>query len=411
MTAHDSCPGHHGRRDFLKSALWTGLGGIALLNVPFGVREALARDAGARWDRTLVVLHLGGGNDGLNTVIPYADPEYRRARPRLALPNDQILQLSGSLGLHNALEPLRALWNNGTGDLGIMLGLGYPRQNRSHFRSAEIWETGSEAEEVLNHGWLGRLFTVAQPPATLPADGVILSGSTQALAAPNITRIVLPSWGDLGTAKLVARVDPAKQTAAVGHTMRTQADLEAAAVAFKGLSKVALPVTFPESSVGRSFAKAAQVILSGKQVPVITLAQGGYDTHAQQANTHRILLRDLAAALTAFRECMIKAGKWNSVAVMTYAEFGRRKGENGSGGTDHGTSAVHFLMGGGVKGGFHGQQPSLTNDLEGGDPRFTTDFRRVYTSVAREFWGMSASTATSAIGSHQPLGLFKSTGV
>lgn len=397
---------HLSRRGLLRGAYWSSVGGLSLLALPASFRSALAADAGARWNRTLVAMHFGGGNDGLNTVIPYADPIYRRLRPQLALPAAQILNLTPALGLHSGLAPLRDLWRDGDGDLAIALGVGYPRQNRSHFRSIDIWETASDSEQVLTDGWIGRLFNVADSPSALAADGVVLSGSGQSLTHPSTKRVSLPSTGDLTAANLVARVTPESQTAAIGQVMRTQADLVAAATTFRGVNATVLPVTFPNTAIGRLLAQTARIIVSGKAVPVIMLSQGSYDTHAGQLTAQRTLLTELAAALAAFRTCMIQTGKWNDVAFMTFAEFGRRAAENGSQGTDHGSASCHFLMGGAVRGGFYGQQPSLA-DLDGGDLRFNLDFRRIYSSVAREYWGMSAATARSAIGDFAPLNLFR----
>ncbi|HYC04079.1 MAG TPA: DUF1501 domain-containing protein [Azospirillaceae bacterium] len=398
---------HPSRRDLLRGAFWTGVGGVAALTLPPGL--ALAADTGVRWDRTLVAFHFGGGNDGLNTVVPYADPAYARLRPRIAIPRDQVVPLTEQLGLHPALAPLREAWNDGRGDLAIGLGVGYPRQNRSHFRSIEIWETGSESEQVLTDGWIGRLFDRADPPAALAADGVILSGSGLSVMAPGTRRIALPASGDLSTPDLVARIDPAAQAASLGHVMRTQADLAQAAATFRGVNATPLPVAFPQTAIGRLLEQSARIIVAGKPVPVIMISQGSYDTHAGQLDPHRRLLGELAAGLVAFRNCLMLAGKWDSVTFMSFAEFGRRAAENGSQGTDHGAASCHFLMGGGVRGGFFGQQPSLT-DLEGGDLRHSVDFRRIYASVAREFWAMPAATAEAAIGAFAPLDLYRAGG-
>lgn len=356
--------------------------------------------------RILLLVELKGGNDGLNTVIPYADPEYRRLRPQIAIDASQMDPLTPQLALNRALAPLRDLWKDGGGDLAIGLGVGYPQQNRSHFRSIEIWETASDSAATLSDGWIARLFADAPVPATYPADGVVLAGSGLPLQAPGVRRVNLPSSGDLATPNLVLASTQPVAPAALGHVVRTQKDLSTAAAAFKGVNATKLPTTFPTTGIGNLMAQAAKIIVSGKQVPIIMASHGSYDTHSGQVGTQNRLLGDLSAALAAFRDCLIKAGKWDNAAVMTYAEFGRRAAQNGSQGTDHGSASCHFVLGGQVKGGFYGTQPSLTQ-LEQGDPKYNLDFRSIYASLAREFWGVSAATSTAAIGQFQPLSLFK----
>lgn len=395
------------RRQLLSRAAWTSFGGLSLLTLPAPLARALAAtDPAARWDRTLVAIHLAGGNDGLNTIIPHADPEYRKLRPQIAIAASALDPLTPQLAMNRVMSPLRDLWKDGGGDLAIGLGVGYPQQNRSHFRSIEIWETASDSATTLSDGWIARLFAGAPVPSTYPADGVVLAGSGLPLQAAGVRRVNLPSSGDLATPDLVQVSKQAVTPASLAHVVRIQNDLAAATAAFKGVNATKLPTTFPTTSIGNLMAQAAKIIIAGKQVPVIMASHGSYDTHSGQVGTQNRLLGELSAALAAFRDCLIKAGKWDNAAVMTYAEFGRRAAENGSQGTDHGSASCHFVMGGQVKGGFYGTQPSLTQ-LEQGDPKYNLDFRSLYASVAREFWGVSAATATAAIGQFQPLSLFK----
>jgi uncharacterized protein (DUF1501 family) len=380
------------RRTLLTAAAASPLAG---LRVPFaGAAEA---------PRVLVLVELNGGNDGLNTVIPYADPAYARARPGLAVPRDQVLPLDERLGLHPALAPLLPAWR--AGELGIALGVGYPRPNRSHFRSIEIWNSASEAAEALQDGWLHRVLSEAGTPAGFAAQGIVLGGPEGPLAGSALSPVVLRDPRQLHeAAELPGTGAAGAANPALAHILATRARLQGAAREIERRLRAgpALTTVFPKGELGGQLRQAALLIAAGVEASVFKLQHSGYDTHAQQAARHAALLAELAAGLAAFRLALREAGAWRRTLVATYAEFGRRVAENASGGSDHGSAAAHVLLGGRLRGGLLGEQPPL-DDLEAGDLRHRLDFRRLYASLAGDWLGLPPAPAS--LGRHKPLAL------
>ena len=353
--------------------------------------------------RVLVLVELNGGNDGLNTVVPYADPAYARARPKLAVPRDQVLQLDERLGLHPALAPLLPVWQ--AGELGIALGVGYARPNRSHFRSIEIWDSASAAEESLQDGWLHRVITEAGMPPGFAAQGIVLGGPEGPLAGSALSPVVLRDPRQLHEAAQLPGGDAAgPANPALAHILATRARMQGAAREIERRLRTGpeLTTAFPKGDLGRQLRRAAALIAAGVEASVFKLQHSGYDTHAQQAARHAALLAELAEGLAAFRLALLEAGAWRRTLVATYAEFGRRAAENASGGSDHGTAAPQLLLGGRLRGGLIGEQPPL-DDLEGGDLRHRLDFRRLYASLAGDWLGLPPAPAS--LGRHQPLPL------
>jgi uncharacterized protein (DUF1501 family) len=382
------------RRRLLATATTLPLAGL----VPAG---ALARSALA--PRVLVLLELNGGNDGLNSVVPYAAPAYAAARPSLAVPRDRVLQLDARLGLHPALAPLMPLWQ--AREMTLALGVGYARPNRSHFRSIEIWNSASSAGETLQEGWLHRVVTETGSHPDFVPQGIVLGGPEGPLAGPAMTTVVLRDPRRLRQA--AALLDGRNATLAnpaLTHILAERSRMQSAAQDIARCLKDAPPLTtaFPKTALGRQLQQAASLISAGAPASVLKVQHSGYDTHARQAGAHAALLGELAAGLAAFRAALIETGAWRRTLVMTYAEFGRRVAENASGGSDHGTAAPHFLLGGRLQGGFLGEQPSL-NDLEGGDLKPRLDFRRLYAAVARDWLGLPPAPAS--LGHHAPLPL------
>ena len=370
-------------RSFTRRQLLAG--GLAVAAAPLA--PALPAAAAGRDQRILVLLELNGGNDSLNSVVPYADPAYRRARSSLAVPRDQVLQLDERLGLNRALEPLMPAWQ--ADELAIVLGVGYPRPNRSHFRSIEIWNSASDSETLETEGWVSRVMATSRA-STTGVDGIVLGGPSGPLAGPAIKSVVMRQPERfLRRAQAVGQSDAVADNPALRHILQVRSEIHTGAQEIEArLAGTPSPGgEFPRGPLGRQFATAARLILAGVPLRVIKLAQGGYDTHAGQAGRHRALLADLGKTLAAFRSALQKGGAWDRVLVMSYAEFGRRVAQNASGGTDHGTAAAHLLLGGKVRGGLHGQHPSLT-DLEGGDLRHTLDFRQLYASAAHDWLGL-----------------------
>lgn len=366
------------RRDFLKSALALGLAGLS---------PALYPAAGNR--RHLLLIELKGGNDGLNTLVPYSDPVYHRLRPRLAIPREKVLQLTPGAGFHPALEPLMKPWQ--AGELAVVQGLGYPNPNRSHFRSIEIWETGSDAQEYLDSGWLARLLGNGGGRSGV-VDGVALGrGGAGPLMGGGINSLVMDDpEGFLKRAARLAASSAASDNPALKHLLDVERDLKSGSVKLaQGLPRADALGEFPKHRLGRDLKNAARLFSGGNPPRVIKLSHGSFDTHANQAGRHQRLLSQLAEGVAAFRAAMKANGLWDNTLVMTYSEFGRRVKENASGGTDHGTAAPHLLLGGRVAGGLYGEAPDL-NRLDKNDLRFTTDYRRLYATVAEAWFGMGA---------------------
>ncbi|MBL8670425.1 MAG: DUF1501 domain-containing protein, partial [Alphaproteobacteria bacterium] len=342
------------RRAFLTSVSALPLAASSLAALPLGLTLGLpvAAAAAGRDQRILVLVELAGGNDGLNTVVPYADPAYGAARPRLALPRGQVLQLDERLGLHPALAPLMDAWK--ARDLAVALGLGYPRPNRSHFRSIEIWESAWAQDESVTEGWLSRIHGARGGAAPM---ALAIGGDAGPLEGPGLAAIVLQDPEQfLKQAERMAAAQAQAPNPALAHLLRTQAEtISAARTLDRQIAAApALAGRFPDGPFGKHLETAAKLIVAGAAPVAIKLTHGGFDTHRDQGETHRRLLGQLAEGLAAFRASLIRAGAWDRVLVMTYAEFGRRVRENGSAGTDHGTAAPHFVLGGRVKGGLVG---------------------------------------------------------
>ena len=340
-------------------------------------------------NRVLILLELKGGNDGLNTVVPYGDDDYYRLRSGLAVGRDQVLQLTETLGFNPNLDALMDIWRQK--EMAIINGVGYPQPNRSHFRSIEIWETGSSSQEYLQTGWLNRLLSGAPVGSSAAADGASIAGDAGPLAGGGLNVVVMRNPSRFfRQAQRVNEVQTATDNPALRHLLTVQNDLHRSARTLSRKMNSAIPVNteFPATPIGRNLKIAARLIASDTGIPVIHVSHGGFDTHANQRVNHDRLLRQLSEAVAAFRVAMRETGLWNRVLIMTYSEFGRRPSENNSRGTDHGTAAPHFMIGGNVKAGIYGHQPSLKN-LVNGDLKFGVDYRRLYTTVARNWWGLN----------------------
>jgi len=380
------------RRDFLNS-----LGAVAVAGaLPNGVFA----QAQAGYRNLLVLIEMKGGNDGLNTVVPYADPAYASLRPRIAIRREDVLQLDERTGLHPALAPLLPLWQ--ARELAVVQGLGYPHPNLSHFRSIEIWDTASKSEESLSEGWLARAFAANPVPKSFAADGVVvgsqemgpLSGGARAIALTNTEQF-------LRQARLAAPSSRPRGNA-LGHILKVEADIVQAAGSLN--ENVAFRTDFPRGGFNDVVHTAAQVIANRAGAAVVRLTLNGFDTHQNQPGAHANLLKQLADGLVTLKSALVELGRWDSTLIATYAEFGRRAGENNSNGTDHGTANAHFVLGGKVRGGLHGQAPRLDR-LENGNLAYAVDFRSVYATVLEKWWGVGSASALG--GQFAPLELLR----
>ena len=383
------------RRDFLRTSALAS----SLLLVPKFLHAldrgpGLARLGEAPGARRLVVVQLSGGNDGLNTVIPYRNDLYYKARPTLGIREaDGILALEKDLGLHPALRGLKGLYDQG--HLAVLNAVGYPNPDRSHFRAMDIWQTGSGAEQVLSTGWLGRYLDSNCPDCQRPYNALeiddtlslALKGSLRkglALRNPN-------KFHQINQSRLLAKVS--QETTAghhdqVDYLYKTLAETASSADYLYDKSKIyKSAVTYPNSDFGKNLKTTAELINSGVESRVYYLALSGFDTHVRQHEQQQRLLADLGDGLAALADDLRQHDQWNNTLVMVFSEFGRRVGQNASNGTDHGTANNVFLLGGALpKKGVLNNAPDLAN-LDQGDLRHQIDFRSIYAAVLRDWLG------------------------
>lgn len=353
-------------------------------------------------NRVLVIVQMAGGNDGLNTVIPFGDGRYHDVRPGIQIGEGMVLPIADGVGLHPSMGRMKELWDQGS--LAVVQGTGYPNPNLSHFRSMEIWQTGSP-EETARTGWVGRYFQ-----RVLDEEGHLLDGLSVGNTAPLVMRApdadvaAVPSlqgYKVQGDPSFPGDADPrveallnlyasypssapyaAVLSSAADLAYRSTQELERAAGAYQPA------VEYPQTPLGNGFGMLARVIGQDLGIKVLHIGIGGFDTHANQPNTQARLLGILSDALAAFYRDLEAHGKAQEVLIMTWSEFGRRVQENANNGTDHGTAAPLFLLGGGVQGGLYGEAPSL-RQLQDGNLRFTTDFRSVYATVLDRWLGVA----------------------
>ena len=364
------------RRKFLS----IGAAGVASIWLP----RVSSAQAAEGYRRLLILVELKGGNDALNTVVPYADQAYYALRPRIAVRSDDVLQLDERTGLHPALKPLMPLWR--AKELAIVQGVGYAQPNLSHFRSIEIWDTASKPDEYLSDGWLARAFAAKPAPAGFAADGVVVGSSEMGPLSGAGTRTIALNETEqfLRQAKLAGGAATGGN-AALNHILKVQGDILQAASHLN--PNIAFRTEFPKTAFGNAVRTAAQLAANQAGVGAIRLTLNGFDTHQNQPPVHQRLLVELAEGIAALKSALVEVDRWTSTLVMTYAEFGRRPQENNSSGTDHGTAAAHFVAGGLVRGGLYGQGPRLDR-LEGGNLQHAVDFRSLYAMALERWWGV-----------------------
>lgn len=400
------------RRDFVKSGLAVVTAGAFLPTIFSRAVAAAAVDkrpssAGPSPSTTLIVVQLAGGNDGLNTVIPYADSRYRQLRPSLAIPDDQVIKIDEQIGLHPSLKALKPIWDQG--NLAIIESVGYDHPSLSHFQAMDIWQT-ADPLHGRHDGWLSTLVGGSVNSEGHPFQALSL-GSTlaPALCCPTVPP---PSLGRLADYRLrpdprhpngrAARDNALNQLyhsylAPAPYAALLEGTSSAATASSKLLQDLAtahIPadgVTYPKGGFGDGLKLFAGLLSQGVGLRVGYVVLGGFDTHALQAKHHAGLLQTLAEGIAAFQADLSAHGHADPVLLVTWSEFGRRVAENVSAGTDHGTAAPLFVVGSGIKGGRHGESPDLGN-LDNGNLRFATDFRSVYATVL-DRWLQADSTA------------------
>lgn len=366
------------RREFLIGAALAPLA-VALPGITRAAADA------SRGPRFLILVELNGGNDGLNAIVPYADPRYYELRPQLAIPRDQVIPLNAEVGFNPSLSGLMPAFE--AGELAVVQGLGYADFNRSHFRSIDIWDTGSGAQTVSNEGWLTRAYDAPAWSQAFAAPAIVIGRNPQPAMGGNLEPVVMADARSFITqSKGVEAVRKDTRNAALKHILDVQSEIEAAR---KGLAaaRPAAPGSFPKNLFGRDVAEAAGLLTGQAAAPIIKVALSGFDTHSRQRGVQDRLLQQLGDTLGALRDSLRSAGIWDHCLVMTYSEFGRRVPQNASQGTDHGKAAPHLVMGGAVRGGILGPAPDFS-DLDNGDVRVSTDYRELYNAVLGRWWGL-----------------------
>jgi uncharacterized protein (DUF1501 family) len=360
----------------------------------------------AKKDNVFAVLSLSGGNDGLNTVIPYADELYYKYRPTLGIPGNKVLPINESLGFYPTMAPLKKYWDEGK--LAIFLGIGYPHPSYSHFRSMDIWHT-CEPDTIGVDGWLGRAMKELDPNADNVLTGVNFGrGLPRALAKEGVP---VASVGNLETYGLLTGIQGQDQRTqaldvfskmygptigtgyAMGYIRRTGIDaLKGADILATAPSKYSSKVTYANSTVGQYMKNIAQTHLAefGTRILYTTSPYNGFDTHANELAAHDKLWTDVSGSVDTFWTDLRDHQANENVLLFMFSEFGRRIADNGSG-TDHGAAGVAFAIGDKVKGGIYGTYPSLdpSQQEEGGNLKFNLDFRCVYSTILEEWMGLN----------------------
>lgn len=415
------------RRDFMKrGTLLLAMGVTAPTFLTQTVRVMAEQDeacmTGPNSKRSLVVIQLGGGNDTLNTVVPYGDPQYYKVRPTLAIPQAEVLPLSAQVGFNPNFAPLKALFDQG--HLAVVQGVGYPNPNRSHFRSTDIWTSG-RPDIIEQSGWLGRYLDNTCSGEDRPLKGVDVADTVSKLFWTG--QSIVPAISSIEAFDFLTdqrfpndrnnQIDTFKTLnagtsgAAYGDYVRQAAReaLDTSAQLKKVSGSYRSTAQYPDNNFARGLQTIARLLSADLGTKIFHITIGGFDTHAGQARTHNALLKTVGEGIQAFLRDLEGLGKLDDVLVMTFSEFGRRVAENGSLGTDHGAGSSLYIAGGGVQAGLFGNHPSLT-ELDNGDLRFNVDFRSVYGTLLQDWLGTPASAVIGG-GSFPRVGFVKSPAV
>ena len=393
------------RRTFLGRSI--GFVTISALVPRFGVAgtsRLFEESVEAAADRVLVILELAGGNDGLNTVVPYTDSIYRTMRPTIQVPAAAALDLDGRMGLNPVMTGMKSLWD--AGRLAIVPGVSYPNPNLSHFTSRDIWHT-ADPRLAERRGWLGRWADQTLTGTTNPLTGCAISQSLPRTLLAD--KVVIPSFSSLNAysyttdgnypgdstnqsnafvAENSTEYEVRNRIATIGATAR---DAASSSAILRGVAtNYVASATYPANSLGNALKLVAQIITGNVGTRILYVTYGGFDNHSNQKTDHDNLLRNLSDAIKAFFDDLDAKSKSSNVLLMTWSEFGRRPGENGSLGTDHGTSGPQFVVGGGVTRGIYGPPPNLGSLDRNGNLTWQTDFRSYYGTILQDWLGAHA---------------------
>ena len=384
------------RREFIRDVALFSAMGVAPQFLTRTVEGASRAIQGFKDNRVLVVVQLGGGNDGLNTLVPYSDDVYHRLRPRLALKNSDLIKLNDDLAFNARLKGLMELYDDGA--LAVIQGVGYPNPDRSHFRSTEIWQTASDADTFESTGWIGRYFDQNCSGTARPQVGVAIGKSRpQAFDGARGFGIAFENPDDFGWQPGNARDTESNFLRLNSGSGATDSNLDflrhvtSNAVLSSREVRRAIEGSSSGPPKGNPFRRqldtVATLIKGGLDTRIYFVSVTGFDTHANQLGQHNALLERVGRALADFQKHLRRDKVSEHVVTMIFSEFGRRVAENHSGGTDHGTAAPMFLVGDAVRPGLHGVAPDLSR-LDNGDLKYSTDFRSVYATVLKNWLGV-----------------------
>ncbi|MEN3323641.1 DUF1501 domain-containing protein [Mariniflexile soesokkakense] len=375
------------RRKFLKQSSLAS----SLFFVPSFVKAFEQVASSSLGYKRLVIIQLSGGNDGLNTVIPFRNDLYYKQRPTLGIPKNEVINLNDELGLHSSLAPLKRLYDNGC--LSIINNVGYPNPVRSHFRSMDIWQTATDSNKFSQTGWLGRYLDNygKQPYNVIEVDDTL----SLALKGENINGIATqdpkalfnlsrdPYFQNLGNHQNDAHLSEHN----LGYLYKTMIEAQSSAKYIYETSKtVTSKKEYPNNKFGKQLKTTAQFINSGLQTKVFYTSLSGFDTHVNQLNTQKRLLKTYAESVEAFVEDLKVNNTFKDTMVLTFSEFGRRVNQNASLGTDHGTANNVFIIGDKLKKqGIYNSTASLNDLDDNGDLKFEIDFRTIYATVLNKW--------------------------
>ncbi len=383
------------RRDFLKSS---GLASTSLLIPSFLSDFRINRLFQSRSGKILVVVQLSGGNDGLNTIVPYRNDIYYQKRQVIGIKDNEVLKVSDELGFNPALQSLQGLYDQGL--MSIVNSVGYPNPDRSHFRSMDIWHTASNSDEYLSTGWLGRYLDsnctgCATPYHALEVDdslSLALKGATRNGFAASNPEQLKRATSNRFLKLLSENVQPGQHEENVAYLYKVMVETQQSANYLYEQSRVHRSrVEYPQNAFGKDLKTIAELITADTDTKIYYVSLGGFDTHANQKNQQERLLKMYADGMKAFVEDLQQNSLLDDVLIMTFSEFGRRVEQNASNGTDHGTANNLFLIGGKLsKPGFFNQAPNLMN-LDEGDLKYEIDFRNIYASILSDWLDADAA--------------------
>ena len=382
------------RRAFIEKSAFATVGGMMIPNfLKAFEKQNLGQNQST--DKTLVVIQLSGGNDGLNTVVPYRNDIYYKARPNIAIPSEKVLKLNDEVGLNPAMESLRGLYDDGL--VNIINNVGYPNPDRSHFRSMDIWQTASDSTEYLNTGWIGRYLDAkcvgnCVPYQALEIDDTLslsMKGAkVKALSVQDPEKLYKQVSANF--INKIAQNKAVNEHDNVAYLYKTLAETASSAEFLHTKQHAAQKIykstnQYPQGELGQRLKTISELIVSGMPTNIYYVSISGFDTHFNQVNQQERLLKNYADSLSVFVNDLKKNNKFKDVAIMTFSEFGRRVKQNASGGTDHGTANNVFLISDNLKRPkVLNEAPNLT-DLDDGDLKFSIDFRQIYASLLQDW--------------------------